>query len=201
VTSSDYVPSFLEVGRARAAAEQLDITFTEADAENLPFEDGSFDFLLSAIGAMFAPNQEKVASELARVCRRSGTVGMINWTPTGFLEDLFRTIAAYVPPVAGLKAPSAWGSDERVHELFDPMMSEISFARGSVPQHFVSPDHFAEFMLTNYGPTLKASESLGEAQRDAFRLDLVALAAQHNRATDGSLTYDSDYLIVTATNR
>lgn len=199
VTSSDYVPRLLEVGRARAAAELLEITFIEADAENLPFKDRSFDFVLSAIGAMFAPDQEKVASELTRVCRSGGRVGMINWTLTGFLSDLFKTIASYVPPPEGLKPPVLWGNEERVRELFDSNVSHLSFTYGSLPQHFISSDHFVDFMLTNYGPTLKAYASLSQEQSELFRADLVALTAKHNRATDGSLTYDSDYVIVLAT--
>ena len=201
VTSSDYVPRLLEVGGARAAAELLEITFTEADAENLPFKDGSFDFVLSAIGAMFAPNQEKVASELTRVCRVGGRVGMINWTLTGFLADLFKTIASHVPPPEGLKAPVLWGNEERVRELFDGKVSDLSFSYGSLPQHFISSDHFVDFMLTNYGPTLKAYASLSPERGELFRADLAALTARHNRATDGSLTYDSDYVIVVATRR
>lgn len=201
VTSSDYVPSLLEVGRARAAAELLEITFTEADAENLPFEDDSFDFVLSAIGAMFAPNQEKVASELTRVCRSGGRIGMVNWTLTGVLADLFKTIASHVPPPAGLKAPVLWGNEARVRELFDGKVSDLSFTYGSLPQHFISPDHFVDFMLTNYGPTLKTFEALSQDRRKVFRADIAALAARHNRATDGSLTYDSDYVIVLVTNR
>ena len=201
VTSSDYVPRLLEVGGARAAAELLEITFTEADAENLPFKDGSFDFVLSAIGAMFAPNQEKVASELTRVCRVGGRVGMINWTLTGFLADLFKTIASHVPPPEGLKAPVLWGNEERVRELFDGKVGDLSFTYGSLPQHFISSDHFVDFMLTNYGPTLKAYASLSPERGELFRADLAALTARHNRATDGSLTYDSDYVIVVATRR
>ena len=201
VTSSDYVPRLLEVGGARAAAELLEITFTEADAENLPFKDGSFDFVLSAIGAMFAPNQEKVASELTRVCRVGGRVGMINWTLTGFLADLFKTIASHVPPPEGLKAPVLWGNEERVRELFDGKVGDLSFTYGSLPQHFISSDHFVDFMLTNYGPTLKAYASLSPERGELFRADLAALTARHNRATDGSLTYDSDYVIVVAKRR
>ena len=199
VTSSDYVPSLLEFGRARAAAELLEITFTEADAENLPFKEGSFDFVLSAIGAMFAPNQEKVAGELTRVCRSGGRIGMINWTLTGFLADLFKTIASHVPPPEGLKAPVLWGNEERVRELFEGKVSDLSFTYGSLPQHFISPNHYVDFMLTNYGPTLKALESLSQERRELFAADIAALATRHNRATDGSLTYDSDYVIVVAT--
>lgn len=198
VTSSDYVPRLLEFGRARAAAEQLEITFTEADAEDLPFEDRSFDFVLSAIGAMFAPDQQAVAREMVRVCRPGGTIGMVNWTPSGFIGDLFRTIAAHVPPPEGLRPAALWGSEERVRELFGDAVRDLSFGRGSLPQHFLSSEHYADFMLSNYGPTLKAFEAMGAEQRDAFRHDLVALAGRHNRASDGSLTFDSDYLVVRA---
>ena len=200
VTSSDYLPKLLEVGRARAAAELLEITFIEADAENLPFKDGSFDFVLSAIGAMFAPNQEKVASELTCVCRSGGRIGMINWTLTEVRAELFKTVASYVPPTEGLKAPDLWGNEVRVHELLDDKVSDLSFTYGSLPQHFISPEHYVDFMLTNFGPMLKAFESLSQDRRELFRADIAAFLARHNRATDGSLTFDNDYVIVLATN-
>jgi ubiquinone/menaquinone biosynthesis C-methylase UbiE len=188
----------LERGRARAAAEDLDIIFQEADAEALPFGDDSFDFVLSVIGAMFAPDQEAVARELSRVCRPGGTIGLLNWTATGFLADLFRLIAARVPPPEGVRPPASWGSEERVRELLTPYTDEIVCTPGRLPHHFASGRAYADFMITNYGPTLKAAESLSAQDASAFAEDITRLAEQHNRATDGSLTFDSDYLVVQA---
>src|SRR5205085_7832872 len=118
VTGIDYVPSLLEVGRRRAATEHLHVTFQEGDTENIPFADASFDIVLSTLGVMFAPHQEKAASEVLRVCRSGGKIGLANWTPTGFIGDLFRLIGKYVPPPSGLKPAALWGTEERLRDLF-----------------------------------------------------------------------------------
>ncbi len=198
-TGLDYVPSLLEHARARAAAEGLEIDFVEGDAENLQFPDGSFDFVLSAIGAMFAPNQEKVASELARVTTSGGTIGMANWTPTGYVGELFKTMGRHVPPPEGVKPASLWGTEDRVRELFGDTVSSLSFKQGICTQRYLSPEHFADFFITYYGPTLKAYESLPEEKREALRTDLIALATNFNRATDGTCAVDADYTLVVAT--
>lgn len=198
VVGVDYVPTLLEVARRRAAAEGLDVTFMEGDAENLPFPDADFAYVLSAIGAMFAPNQEQTARELLRVTRSGGTIGMINWTASGFLADLFKTIAKYAPPPPELKPAALWGSEERVRELFGDAVSSLAFRPGKLRQRFLSPEHYADFLLTWYGPTLKAAESLKQPAREKFRADLMALVSRFNSATDGSAAVDSDYIIVIA---
>ena len=200
-TGVDYVPALLEVGRRRAAAEGLDVIFQEGDAENLPFPDASFDYVVSTLGAMFAPNQEKTASELLRVVRSGGTIGMINWRPEGFIGELFRTIAKHVPPPEGLKPAALWGSEDRVRELFGDGVSSTNFKDGAIRMSFLSPEHFADFFIANYGPTLKASEALEGEKRDAFRADLIELARRHNTRTDGTSALDWTYLVVIATKR
>ena len=198
-TGVDYVPALLEVARQRAQAEGLDVTFTEGDAENLPVQDASYDYVLSNIGAMFAPNQEKTASELLRAARLGGTIGMINWRPEGFIGELFRTIGRHVPPPEGLKLAALWGNEERVRELFGDAVSSVSFKDGAITIGFLSPEHFADFFISNYGPTLKASEALDGERKDAFKRDLVELAQRHNLRTDGTAALDWTYLLVLAT--
>ncbi len=129
VTSTDYVPALLEHGRARASAERLPVTFQEADAEQLPFADRSFDVLLSVFGVMFTANQEQAAQELLRVCRSGGTIGLANWTPEGFIGNVFRTIGKYVPPPAGVKSPVLWGTERRLKELFGDGIAELRVKR------------------------------------------------------------------------
>lgn len=200
-TGSDYVPALLDVGRARAAAEGLDVTFTEGDAEALPFPDASFDYVLSAIGAMFAPDQDRTAGELVRVARPGGTIGMVNWRPEGFLGELFRTIAKHVPPPEGLKPAALWGSEDRVRELFGEAVSTLNFKDGVVRIGFLSTEHFADFFVSNYGPTLKASEALEGEAKEAFHRDLVDLATKHNTRTDGTAAWDWTYIVVVATKK
>ena len=201
VTGSDYVPKFLEVARARAAAEGLTVDFREGDAENLPFDSGSFDYVLSNIGAMFAPNQEKTASELLRVCAPGGTVGMINWKPQGFVGELFTVAGRFIPPPAGLKPASLWGTEDRLRELFGDGAASLTFKNGSIPQRYLSVEHYADFFLQNYGPSLKTAEALDGEKRKEYRQALVALAGKFNRANDGTCVYDSDYTIVIATRK
>ena len=200
-TGVDYVPSLLEVARRRAASEGLDVTFAEGDAENLPFTDASFDYVVSQLGAMFAPNQEKTASELVRVARPGATIGMINWRPEGFIGELFRTIAAHVPPPEGLKPAALWGSEDRVRELLGDGVSSVSFKDGAIRMPFLSAEHFADFFISNYGPTLKAAEALDGDRKEAFRRDLIDLAGKHNKRTDGTAALDWTYLLVIATKR
>jgi SAM-dependent methyltransferase len=200
-TGIDYVPALLEVARRRAATEGLDVAFSEGDAENIPFPDASFDYVLSTIGAMFAPNQEKTASELLRVARSGGTIGMINWRPEGFIGELFRTIGKHVPPPEGLKPAALWGNEDRVRELFGQGVSSLSFKDGAIRISFLSPEHFADFFITNYGPTLKASEALEGDRKEAFRRDLVDLATRHNGRTDDAASLEWTYLLVIATKR
>jgi SAM-dependent methyltransferase len=158
-TGIDFVPALVETATVRAAAEGLDIDFRTADAEDLPFEDGSFDFVMSAIGVMFTADHARAARELARVCRRGGRIGLASWTPSGFLGQLFKTVGKYVPPPPGVKPPTSWGSEDGIRELLGDQSSELHLSTATVRQRFLSPEHFTDFFLTEYGPTLKLRSS------------------------------------------
>src|SRR5215217_8102024 len=142
VTSTDYVAALLERGRAKAAAERLPVTFQEADAEQLPFADGSFDVVLSVFGVMFTPHQEQAAHELLRVCHPGGTIGLANWTPEGFIGHVFRTIGKYVPPPPGVKPPALWGTEQRLHELFGAGISQLTIEKRFFVFRYRSAAHF-----------------------------------------------------------
>ena len=131
VVSTDYVGALLARGEARASAEGLAVQFQEADAENLPYADGSFDVVLSTFGVMFTPNQERAASEMARVCKSGGKIGLANWTPSGFIGELFKLMGRYIPPPAGVKSPSLWGTEERLRELFGDRIATLETCRAS----------------------------------------------------------------------
>jgi ubiquinone/menaquinone biosynthesis C-methylase UbiE len=201
VTASDYVSDLLDRGRRRAAAEHLTIEFEVADAENLPYPDGSYDAVLSVVGAMFAPDQERTAAELSRVCRSGGTIAMANWTPEGFLGDLFRTIGRRVPPPPGIRGPVEWGSEPRVRELFGDRVSELRAVQRTFVFRFTSPSAFADYFREHYGPTLKAFEALDADGGKLLYEDLVELATRHNVATDGTAKIPAAYLQVIATRR
>jgi SAM-dependent methyltransferase len=195
VTGIDYVPSLLERARHRAAAERMDITFTEGDAEALPVGDGMFDAVLSVFGTMFAPDQPGTAAEMARALRPQGRIGLASWTPEGFLGEMFRTIAAYAPPPPGLTSPMMWGTEGHLSDLFDGMVDWTSHTRRSFTFRFTSPDAFVDFFRTHYGPTLKAFEATPEDDRADFAADLAALARRHNRlGGDGAIAFDAEYL-------
>ncbi|HYJ66927.1 MAG TPA: methyltransferase domain-containing protein [Nocardioidaceae bacterium] len=200
-TGIDYVPALVEVAEARAAAEGLDIDYRVADAENLPFSDASFDFVMSAIGVMFTADHERAARELTRVCRPEGRIGLASWTPTGFVGQLLKTVGKHVPPPPGAKPPTRWGSEDGIRELLGDQSSELHLSTTTATQRFLSPEHFADFFVTQYGPTLKASEQLSDDGKQAFRADLIALANDANRANDGTLVCDWDYLVAVATRR
>ena len=200
VTSTDYVGALLERGRERAAAERLQVTFQEADAEKLPFADASFDVVLSTFGVMFTPDQERAARELVRVCRPGGKIGLANWTPDSFIGKLFKTIGTYVPPAPGVKSPALWGSREHLHGLFG---ADAAIAAQS--RHFVfryqSPEHWLEIFRGYYGPVLKAFAALEPTMRAALEADLYALIDAFNTADDGTLVAPSEYLEVVITRR
>jgi ubiquinone/menaquinone biosynthesis C-methylase UbiE len=193
VLSTDYVPSLLERGKARASAEGLQVRFEQADAENLPYGDASFDVVLSTFGVMFAPNQEKAAAELARVCKSGGKIGLANWTPESFIGSMFKLIAQYVPPPAGVKSPMLWGAEPRLRELFPGLRVEAS------RKHFVfryrSPKHFIETFRTYYGPMNKTFGALESGKQQALAEDLTALIRKLNRADD-VMVVPSEYLEV-----
>jgi ubiquinone/menaquinone biosynthesis C-methylase UbiE len=201
VTSTDYVPALLERGRARAAAEGLKLQFREADAEALPFPDESFDAVVSTFGVMFTPNQDKAASELIRVCKPGGKIGLANWTPDGFIGQVFKTIGRHVPPPAGVKSPALWGTRERIVELF----GREAASTVAEPRYFTfryrSPAHFIDVFSTYYGPVLKALAQLDEDRRETLRADLAVLIARFNGAHDGTMVVPAEYLEVLIVRR
>ena len=196
VTSTDYVASLLEAGRARAQAEGHTVRFQEADAENLPFADASFDVVLSTFGVMFTPNQEKAATELARVCKPGGRIGLANWTPESFIGQLFKTIGKYVPPAPGVKSPALWGTKARLDELFGSTAREIRTAGREFNFRYHSPAHWIEVFRTYYGPMNKTFGALDADKQAAFTEDLLALMASRNRSGDATLVLPSEYLEV-----
>jgi SAM-dependent methyltransferase len=198
VISTDYVPALLDEGRKRAEAEGLPMAFQEADAENLPFPDASFDVVLSTFGAMFAPDHEQVARELVRVCRPGGKIGMTNWTPEGFLGDFFRTMGKHVPPPAGVRSPMLWGSEGHLQQLFGDSLVELTATRRMFVWRQPSPRAWIDYMRTFYGPTLKAFASLDGAGQERLIADLEAMIAGHNAATDGTMEVHAEYLEVVA---
>jgi ubiquinone/menaquinone biosynthesis C-methylase UbiE len=201
VTSTDYVASLLDSGRARAKAEGHGILFQEADAENLPFADASFDAVLSTFGVMFTPDQEKAASELARVCRPGGRIGLANWTPESFIGQLFKTIGKYVPPAPGVKSPALWGTRARLEELFGKAAREIRTTSRQFTFRYRSPEHWIEVFRTYYGPMNKTYGALDAAKQAAFTQDVLALMARDNRSGDSTLVLPSEYLEVVIERR
>src|SRR6478672_7150872 len=181
VTSTDYVPALLERGRERAAAERLTVQFREADAEALPFGDASFDVVVSTFGVMFTPDQDKAAGELARVCKPRGKIGLANWTPQGFIGQLFKTLGKHLPPPAGVKSPALWGTKARLEEMFGAKASEIAAEPRMFVFRYRSPDHFLDIFKTFYGPMLKAFAALDANGQEALRRDLLALIGEFNR--------------------
>ena len=201
VTATDYVPALLEEARKRAAAEGLPLTIREADAEQLPFPDASFDVVLSTLGAMFAPDHEQTARELLRVCRPGGKIGLVNWTPEGFLGDFFRTMGQHVPPPAGVRSPMLWGSEAHLRELFGEGVSTLTATRRMFVWRQPSPRAWIDYMRTYYGPTLKAFAALDDAAQERLVADLEALIQRHNVADDGTMVVPAEYLEVVATRR
>ena len=201
VVSTDYVPALLERGRARASAEGLPVRFEQADAENLPYSDGSFDVVLSTFGVMFTPDQEKAAAELARVCKPGSRIGLANWTPSSFIGELFKLIGKYLPPPAGVKSPALWGTEERLRELFGNRLGAIEIARKHFVFRYRSPGHWLETFRTFYGPMHKAFGALDAAKQESLAADLIALAGRFNRASDGTLLAPGEYLEVVITRR
>jgi len=198
VVSTDYVPALLERGAERAKAERLPVTFQQADAEALPFDDASFNVVLSTFGVMFTPDQEQAARELLRVCRPGGKIGLANWTPDGFIGQLFKTIGKHVPPAPGVRSPALWGNKAHLASLFSPNASIRANERQFVFR-YRSPEHWLEVFATYYGPVHKALGALEGSKRAALEADLRALLDTFNDARDGTLVAPSDYLEVVVT--
>jgi len=201
VVSTDYVGALLARGEARASAEGLAVQFQEADAENLPYADGSFDVVLSTFGVMFTPNQERAASEMARVCKSGGKIGLANWTPSGFIGELFKLMGRYIPPPAGVKSPSLWGTEERLRELFGDRIATLETVRKNFVFRYRTPQHWLDTFRTYYGPVQKAFNAVGAAREEALAADLIRLVQQFNRAGDGAMVLPSEYLEVVIRTR
>jgi SAM-dependent methyltransferase len=194
VVGVDYVPTLLDRARVRAAAEGLDITFVEGDAEALPFANGSFDVVSSVFGSMFAPNQERTAAEMLRVTKPGGRIGVVAHAPDGFIGQLFRVNARHVPPPAGVRSPIQWGTEVRLHELFGAGTREMSLERRHYVFRYRSPEAFVAYWKRFYGPTLKAFESVGDTGGAALERDLIDLIDEFNRATDGTMVVPTAYV-------
>jgi SAM-dependent methyltransferase len=196
VMATDYVPALLDRAQQRAAADGLRIEFRVADAEALPFADESFDAVVSSFGVMFTPDQDRAAAELMRVCRRGGRIGLANWTPDGFIGQLFKTIGRHVPPPAGVRSPALWGTRERLAELFTPHGASVEATPRSFVFRYRSPEHWLEVFRTFYGPVQKTFDSLDANGQAALARDLLDLARRFNRAEDGTLAAPGEYLEV-----
>jgi len=192
VTSTDYVAALLERGKERAMAERLPVTFQVADAEALPFADTSFDVALSTFGVMFTPDQETAASELSRVVRKGGRIGLANWTPDGFIGQLFKTIGKHVPPPGGVKSPAAWGTEARLKELFPG--HHVMAEKRHFNFRYKSADHWLDVFRTWYGPTNRAFAALDATGQATLEADIRDLMGRLNRGGQDSLIVPSEYL-------
>jgi ubiquinone/menaquinone biosynthesis C-methylase UbiE len=200
VVSTDYVPALLERAKERSAADRLPIVFQMADVENLPFPAESFDAVLSTFGVMFAPNQGRSASEMLRVLRRGGKIGMANWTPESFVGQIFKTMGQYLPPAAGMKSPALWGTEPHLQALFGESVG-MMVKRKHFVFRYKSPKHWLEIFKAFYGPVLKAFSALDGSIQSALETDLLALASRFNIAADGTLVAPSEYLEVVLTKK
>lgn len=195
VVGVDYVPALLERGRIRAAAEHLSVEFRLGDAEELPFTEASFDAVLSIYGVMFAPNHQRAAGELARVCRRGGRIALASWTPDGFIGETFRLFSRYLPPAPGLQPPVRWGDEAYLRDLFRGTAASVSSYPRTAILRFRSAAENVDFFRTYYGPTLRAFEALPEERRESLYADMVALARRFDRNGGiGAIAISADYL-------
>ena len=201
VTSTDYVETLLNRGRKRADAEGVAVTFKQADAENLPFADASFDAVASTFGGMFSPDQSRTASEMLRVCRSGGRIGLANWTPDGFIGQMFKTIGKHLPPPAGLKSPALWGTREWMDNAFRAQSSSLAAESRDFVFRYRSAQHFLDVFRTYYGPMLKAFEALNAGGRKALSQDVIELIGRFNRSGDDSMVVPGEYLQVVVTKR
>ena len=201
VVSTDYVSALLERGRTRAAAEGMAIEFREADAEALPFKDMSFDYVLSTFGVMFTPDQARAAAEMVRVVRRGGKIGMANWTPQGFIGQVFRTIGKHLPPQAGVPSPLLWGTEGHIQDLFSLHAASIVCKTRNFVFRYRSPEHFIEIFKTYYGPLLKAFNALEATAQVNLADDLKGVIEQFNRSGDKTMVVPSEYLQIVITRR
>jgi ubiquinone/menaquinone biosynthesis C-methylase UbiE len=193
VTSTDYVPALLDRGRRRAEADGFDVTFTVADAEDLPYPAASFDVVLSTFGVMFAPDHRQAASELMRVCRPEGRIGLASWTPEGFLGQLFRVVAGYVPPIPGVRSPLLWGTDAHIQDLFQDAAA-IEHTVRNFAFRYRSPEHWVDVFRSFYGPVHKAFAALSADRQAALAADLIALLQESDQGDGSGLVVRGEYL-------
>jgi SAM-dependent methyltransferase len=199
VTGVDIAPNLVEQARARAASENLECQFDEGDAENLPYDDASFDTVVTMFGAMFAPRPDVTASELVRVCRPGGRIAMANWTPQGFSGQMFKTGAKHVPPPPHIPPPVLWGDEESVRQRLQEGIAELHLTRRPIIFHYpFSPAEVVEYFRQFFGPTKTAFDALDDKSQAALRNDLEQLWTEHNRADDGTTEVESEYLEVIA---
>jgi SAM-dependent methyltransferase len=198
VVGVDYVPALIERAKERAAVDRLPVVFEVGDAENLPYEDASFDVVLSVFGSMFAPNQARAAAELARVCRPGGRIGLASWTPEGMWGQLFRLHARHLPPPPGLDPPPLWGTEARLRELFGDRVRDLEAHRRHTTFRYRSPRHWFQFFGTHFGPTIRVLESLDEAGRARFLAEVEQELHRFDRSDDDTLLAEAEYLEVVA---
>ncbi|SEH84992.1 Methyltransferase domain-containing protein [Mycolicibacterium rutilum] len=205
VTASDLTPELFDAGRRIAAERGVELEWAEADAEALPFADNSFDVVMSCVGAMFAPHHQAAADELVRVTRPGGTIGMVNWTPQGFIGNLFATMKPYAPPPPPGASPAPlWGDEDHVRGLFGDRVADLTMRRQTVRlDHSDTPVEFREYWKRNYGPTIAAyTFNAGDADRvAALDADFLAFLQGWDRGEPGRSHWDAEYLLVTATKR
>jgi len=199
VTSTDYVPALLEKGKRRAQAEGLDVQFQLADAEELPYEDGAFDVVLSTFGVMFAPDQARAAREMLRVVRPGGRIGLANWTPDGLIGRLFKIVGAHVPPPAGVKSPALWGTEAHLVSLFGPLAADLKVERKTFAFRYLSAAHFVQVFRDLYGPTHKAFAALDATGQASLEREITALLGEFDIGGGRGLVAPSEYAEVVIT--
>ncbi|MEO8486638.1 MAG: class I SAM-dependent methyltransferase [Betaproteobacteria bacterium] len=201
VTATDYVSTLLDRGAERARAERLEVAFQVADAESLPFADASFDAVVSTFGVMFAPDHATAAAEMARVCRPGGRVGLANWTPEGFIGQLFKTLGRQLPPPAGAQSPALWGTEAHLREIFGARAERIDVTRRLFNFRYRSPAHFIDVFRTWYGPVHKAFAALPANKAAILDHELTELLDRLNVAGPASLVVPGEYLEIVITRR
>jgi ubiquinone/menaquinone biosynthesis C-methylase UbiE len=200
-TGVDYAVNLLEQGRERAAAEHLPVTFVEGDAEDLPLPDASYGVVLSTVGVMFAPNHQQAADELIRVTRPGGRIALASWTPAGMVGQLFRTVSQWAPPPAGVQAPTLWGTEQHLSDLFGDRVEWTAITKREYVFRYHSPEHFAQWFIDNYGPITRLAGTLDDAAKERFAADLADVPRAFDYSDDGTVAARAEYLEVVATRR